>query len=35
MRNWLTVAWHGMGLWKWVGVAAILTVLVLTPLVGR
>ena len=31
MRGWVRAAWRGMGPWKWLGVAAILTVIVLTP----
>lgn len=35
MKPWLKHAWTGMGPWKWIGVAAILTVCMLTPLHAR
>ena len=28
---WLAAAWRGMGPWKWIGVAAILTVIIMLP----
>lgn len=31
MSPWLKAAWHGMGPWKWIGIAAIATSLLLTP----
>lgn len=35
MSPWLRAAWHGMGPWKWIGIAAIVTVIVLTPVTAR
>jgi len=35
VKGWLGAAWRGMGPWKWLGVAAILIVVVLTPVTAQ
>lgn len=35
VKGWLRAAWRDMGPWKWVGVAAIVTVILLTPATAR
>lgn len=34
MSPWIRYALAGMGWWKWIGIAAIVTTLLLTPFTG-